>query len=145
MVFQDYLTKWPLVFPVPDQKAIALVRRLIEEVVPFFGVPEALLSDRGANLLSLLMQDVCQLLRVKKLNTTAYHPQCDGMVERFNRTLKAMLRKHASTEGGTATYPQFYGHTGTRHISPPVRSLLSSSLVTTVELPRKLPCCRPPH
>ena len=99
VVFQDYLTKWPLVFPVPDQKAITLVRLLVEEVVPFFGVPEALLSDRGANLLSLLMQDVCRLLGVKKLNTTAYHPQCDGMVERFNRTLKAMLRKHASTKG----------------------------------------------
>ena len=86
-------------FPVPDQKAITLVRLLVEEVIPLFGVPEALLSDRGANLLSLLMQDVCQLLGVKKLNTTAYHPQCDGMVERFNRTLKSMLRKHASTKG----------------------------------------------
>ena len=35
----------------------------------------------------------------KKLNTTAYHPQCDGMVERFNRTLKTMLRKHAAKFG----------------------------------------------
>ena len=58
---------------------------------PFFGVPEALLSDRGINLLSHLMLDVCKLLGIKKLNTTAYHPQCDGMVERFNSTLKAMI------------------------------------------------------
>ncbi len=34
------------------------------------------------------------------MNTTAYHPACDGMVERFNRTLKAMLRKHAARFGG---------------------------------------------
>ena len=99
VVFQDYLTKWPLVFPVPDQKSIRLVRLLVEEVIPFFGVPEALLSDRGTNLLSFLMRDVCQLLGIRKLNTTAYHPQCDGMVERFNRTLKAMLRKQAATYG----------------------------------------------
>ena len=72
VVFQDYLTKWPLVFPVPDQKTTRLVRLLVEEVVPFFGVPEALLSDRGTNLLSLLIRDVCHLLRIKKLNTTAY-------------------------------------------------------------------------
>ena len=66
-----------------------------------FGVtvPESLLSDRGTNLLSHLMRDICQLLGVKKLNTTAHHPQCHGMVERFNRTLKTMLRKHASKFG----------------------------------------------
>ena len=38
-------------------------------------------------------------LGIKKLNTTAYHPQCDGMVERFNRTLKSMLRKHSALQG----------------------------------------------
>ena len=59
-----------------------------------FGCPECLLSDRGTNLLANVMQDVCRLMGVTKLNTTAYHPQCDGLVERMNRTLKAMLRKH---------------------------------------------------
>ena len=99
VVFQDYLTKWPLVFPVPDQKAVRIAQLLSEEVVPMFGVPEALLTDRGTNLLSHLMKDVCSLLGIQKLNTTAYHPQCDGMVERFNRTLKTMLRKHAGKFG----------------------------------------------
>ena len=99
LVFQDYLTKWPLVFPMPDQKSIRIVQILVENVVPFFGVPEALLSDRGTNLLSYLMKDICELLGIRKLNTTAYHPQCDGMVERFNRTLKTMLRKQAATFG----------------------------------------------
>ena len=99
VVFQDFLSKWPLVFPVLDQKAERLARLLVNEVVPFCGVPEALLSDRGTNLLSHLMTDVCRLLGIKKLNTTAYHPQCDGMVERFNRTLKTMLRKHADVFG----------------------------------------------
>jgi len=43
------------------------------------------------------MTDVCKALGITKLNT--YHPQCDGLVERFNRTLKSMLRKHASRYG----------------------------------------------
>ena len=94
-VFQDFFTKCPLVFPVPDEKAIRLVELLTKEVIPFFGVPEALLSDCGANLLSHIMKDVCALLAIKNLNTMAYHPQCYGMVERFNRTLKTTLRKHA--------------------------------------------------
>ena len=99
VVFQDFLTKWPMVYPVPDQKTERIVKLLTEEIVPFFGVPEALLTDRGTNLLSHLMLDVCKLLGIKKLNTTAYHPQCDGMVERFNRTLKTMLRKQAAVFG----------------------------------------------
>ena len=64
--------------------------------MPVFGVPEALLSDRGTNLLSCLMQDICKLLGVQKLNTTAHHPQCNGMAERFNRILSTMLRKDVS-------------------------------------------------
>lgn len=99
VVFQDMLTKRPMAFPVPDQKAERLCRLLCEEVVPMFGVPEALLSDRGANLLSSLMKDVCALLGIKKLNTTSYHPECDGMIECFNRTLKTMLRKRAVKYG----------------------------------------------
>ena len=110
VVFQDMFTKWPLVFPVPDQRAERIARLLCKEVVPMSGVPEALLSDRGSNLLSSMMLDVdrgsnllssmmldvCKLLGIEKLNTTSYHPECDGMVERFNRTLKTMLRKRAA-------------------------------------------------
>ena len=55
VVFHDFLSKWPLVFPVPDQKARRLAKLLVEEVDPFFGVPEAFLSDRRTNLLSHLM------------------------------------------------------------------------------------------
>ena len=93
IVFQDFLTKWPMVFLAPDQKTARITCLLAEEIVPLFGVPDALLSYQGTNLLSHLMQDVRKLVVVTKLNTTAYHPQCDGMVERLNCTLKSMLRK----------------------------------------------------
>ena len=99
IVLQDFLTKWPRISAAPDQKAHRIALLLAEEVVPFCGVPEALLSDRGTNLLSNLVQDVCQLLGIKTLHTTSYHPQCDGMVERLNRTLKTILRKHAAQFG----------------------------------------------
>ena len=62
-------------------------------------VPENLLSDWGANLLSHLMMDICKLLGIHKLNTTAYHPQCNGIVEHLNRTLKTALRKYAAQFG----------------------------------------------
>ena len=98
-VFQDYLMKWPLAFPIPDQKSQCLAELLVSVVVPLFGVAQALLSDQGTNLLSHLMYDICSLFGITKLNATAHHPPCDGMVEYFNRTLKSMLRKHAATFG----------------------------------------------
>ena len=64
VVFQDFLTKWPMAFPVPDQKAIRIAHLLADEVIPNIGVPEALLSDRGTNLLSHLMMDLCKLLGI---------------------------------------------------------------------------------
>lgn len=54
-------------FPVPDQKAIQIARLLAEEVVPLFGVPESLLSDRGTNLLAHVVRDMCQLMGITKL------------------------------------------------------------------------------
>ena len=96
IVFQDMFSKWPLLFPIPDQRAERIAQLLCEEVVPMFGVPEALLSNCGANLLSHLMLDVCHLLGIEKLNTTSYYLECDVMVERFNRTLKSMLCKRVA-------------------------------------------------
>ena len=99
LVIQDLFTKWPFIYAVPGQKALRIACLLVEEVIPNFGVPESLLSDRGTNFLSNLILDLCKMLGISKLNTTAYHPQCDGAVERFNRTLKSILRKHAARFG----------------------------------------------
>ena len=92
VVFMDYLTKWPEVFAIADQKAETVARALVE-VVSRHGVPAKLLSDRGANFLSDLLHEVYVLLGIRKINTSAYHPQTDGLVERFNRTLTDMLAK----------------------------------------------------
>ncbi len=57
------------------------------------GIPAEILTDQGTPFMSRLMADLCRLLRVKQLRTTVYHPQTDGLVERFNQTLKQMLRR----------------------------------------------------
>ena len=93
VVFVDYLTKWPEAFAVPDQSSATVAKLLVEEVVSRHGVPSEVLSDRGNTFLSGLMKEVEVLLGYHKVNTTAYHPQTDGLVERYNRTLTAMLAK----------------------------------------------------
>ncbi len=57
------------------------------------------LSDRGVNFLSEFVSEVCQLTGMKKINTTAYHPQTDGMVEKYNSNLLGMNSKHAAQYG----------------------------------------------
>ena len=93
VVFADYLTKWVEAFPTSDQKAETIAKLFVESVVSRHGVPEELLSDRGPNFLSELIQEICNLLGVKKINTSGYHPQCDGLVEKFNSTLIGMIAK----------------------------------------------------
>jgi len=60
-----------MVYAIPDQNTERIAKLLTQEIVLMFGVPEALRSDRDTNLLSCLMQDVCKLLGMKKLNTTS--------------------------------------------------------------------------
>ena len=63
------------------------------------GVPSELLSDRGTVFLSKLMLDVYKIMGIQKTNTTAYHPQTDGLVERFHCTLTNMLPKTIAQGG----------------------------------------------
>ena len=58
-----------------------------------YGIPEELLSDRGSNFLSYLMLELCSLLEIRKINTSGYHPQTDGLVEMFNSTLQSVIVK----------------------------------------------------
>jgi len=99
VVMMDYLTKWVEACAIPNQSSETLAKALVDNVICRHGVPKELLSDRGANLLSNLMLDICTLTGMKKINTTAYHPQTDGLVENFNRTLRTMLAKHSRTFG----------------------------------------------
>ena len=99
VVFVDYLTKWPEVFAISDQTSPTIARLLVEKVIAHHGVPSELLSDRETSFLSKLMEDVYKLMSITKTNTTAYHPQTDGLVERFHRTLMDMLAKSVEKNG----------------------------------------------
>ena len=96
VVFTDTFTKWVEAFAVPNIEANTISQLLVEEVFCRYGAPNKLLSDRGKAFLANLTLEVCKLLGIKKVNTSAYHPQTDGMVERFNRTLCQMLSMYTS-------------------------------------------------
>ena len=94
--FSRRFDKWPLAFPPPDQKAIRITRLVAEEVVSMFGVHESLLSDHETNLLANTMMDVCALLGITKLNTTAYHHSHPSSVQWYGRTHESYFESHAT-------------------------------------------------
>ena len=71
---------------------------LVNEVVGRYGVPSYIHSDQGRQFESDLYQEVCFLLGIKKTRTTPYHPQIDGMVERFSKILGGLLRVFVNQE-----------------------------------------------
>ncbi|KAJ8703953.1 hypothetical protein PYW07_013247 [Mythimna separata] len=93
VVIQDYFTKWPEVFAIPNQEATTVAKKVVEEVVCRYGAPLEIHSDQGRNFESTLFQEMCTLLGIYKTRTTPAHPQSDGMVERFNQTLENHLAK----------------------------------------------------
>ena len=93
VIFVDYLTKWLEVFATADQTATSIAKLLVEEIVSRHGVPHQLLSDLGLTFLSKLLLTICDFMGIKKVNTSANHPQSDALVESFNRTLTDMLAK----------------------------------------------------
>ena len=99
VVFTDCLTKWPEVFATKDQTALTIAELFVEEIICRHGIPGQLLSDRGAAFLSRLLREMCKLLGVKKINTTAYYPQTNRLTERFNRILTDMLTKRVERNG----------------------------------------------
>ena len=92
----DYFTKWVEAFPLPNQEATTIADRFVKEFVCRYGVPRRLFTDQGSNFQSTLFNEVCGLLDIEKSRTTPYHPQSDGLVERMNRTIEAMLSMFVS-------------------------------------------------
>ena len=88
----DRTTRWPEVTPLASTMTTDVARAFIGTWVARFGTPSDLTSDRGSQFTSELWNAVAEGLGVKLHRTTAYHPQANGLCERFHRSMKAALR-----------------------------------------------------
>lgn len=91
MVVSDYFTRWSEEYVIPNQEAVTVAKKLVEEFVLKLGVPRSIHSDQGRHFEYSLFREMCNLLQMNKTRTTPYNPQSDGLVERMNRTLINML------------------------------------------------------
>ncbi|KAL5009600.1 hypothetical protein ScPMuIL_011905 [Solemya velum] len=97
LVTCDYATKYPEAVAIKDESAETVADALVA-IIARVGVPSELLSDQGSNFMSGVVKELCRLLRIRKLTSSPYHAQANGQVERFNGTLKKMLRCYAQKE-----------------------------------------------
>ena len=98
LVLSDYATRYPGAIPLKSIDAEHVAEELIK-ILSRMGIPKEILTDQGSNFTSQLLAELYRLLHVKAIRTSPYHPQTDGLVERFNQTLKSILRKTADKEG----------------------------------------------
>ena len=88
----DYATRYPEAVPLKKITTEAVAEALLD-IYSRVGIPEEVLTDQGTQFMSEYMQEVSRLLSIKGLTSTPYHPICNGLVERWNGTLKSMLRR----------------------------------------------------
>ncbi|CAH1257446.1 GIN1 [Branchiostoma lanceolatum] len=96
LVLSDYFTKWVEVFPMADITAESVVKCFYEGWICVHGPPQSLHTDQGSNFDSVHVKDLCRFMKIHKTRTTPYHPQSDGLVERFNRTMGNILRSRVA-------------------------------------------------
>ena len=91
LVVIDYFTRWCEAFAMSTMDAGSTAHILVTQVFARFGMPYIIHSDQGRNFESVLLKNIYDRFEIARTRTTSYHPQCNGMTERLNRTLAEML------------------------------------------------------
>ena len=87
----EHFSRWPEAIPLSATDTTTVAKAFVEEIISRHGISKYLLSDRGSNFTSKLMQEICKLLGTKRLLTSPIHPMANGRVERLHSTIGNIL------------------------------------------------------
>uniref|UniRef100_A0A6A7FXQ6 RNA-directed DNA polymerase n=1 Tax=Hirondellea gigas TaxID=1518452 RepID=A0A6A7FXQ6_9CRUS len=96
----DHFSRYVVAYPLKN-KSTEEVTQAFASFMPTYGVIRSVISDRGTEFTSRLFTEVCKRLDITFYHTTAYHPQSNGLTERYNRTLKQALAHIAAKDRGS--------------------------------------------
>jgi hypothetical protein len=94
LTFQDEFSKFSVAIPIQKQDAEIIAREFVTQIILQIGTPKTILTVQGTNFLSEIFKNVCKMLKIKKLQTTTFHPESNGSLERSHRVLKEYLHHH---------------------------------------------------
>lgn len=92
------LTKYIRAVPLSNCTAISAARTIVEQVCLVFNIPKTLVSDNGPAFVAETFKEMAKLLNIKHIQTTPYHPQSNGGIERYHRTMGQYLRAFVQKE-----------------------------------------------
>ena len=98
LVAVDYATNWTITRALPDATGQAIADFIYEEIVMRFGCPIEILTDRGSNFMSKVLNFYLGRVKIHHKATSAFHPRSNSKVERSNFILKQMIRKYVNGE-----------------------------------------------
>jgi transposase InsO family protein len=98
LTFQDYLSKYVVAVPIGQQDAEKVARAFVGNVVLKYGTSRVLQTDQGANFISEVFRNTCKILKIKKIQSPAFHPESQGSVERSHRVLAEYLRHYVNED-----------------------------------------------
>lgn len=98
LIMIDRCTRWPEATPIADINADTIVAAFFDTWIARFGAPAIITTDRGSQFESAIFDAFTKLIGADRIRTTAYHPQSNGMVERWHRSLKTALKCHAAVD-----------------------------------------------
>lgn len=101
----DRATRWPEAFPLADITAETIANTIYSGWISRFGCPAIITSDQGRQYESTLFKNLMKRMGIEKTRTTAYHPQCNGIIERWHRTLKTALTSRLNDSSWTSELP----------------------------------------
>jgi len=117
VVAMDYLTKWPEARAISEATAEKVAEFIYEQIICQHGCPQIILSDRGTHFNNQMIDKLLSKFDVNHLLSTPYHPQTNGLVERFNRTLCESLAKisEKSNDWDLFIAPTLFAYRTTKH------------------------------
>lgn len=95
MTITDRFTRWPEVIPTTDMTAETTCKVLVNHWISRFGCPITITTDQGRNFESRLFRELTNSIGANRIRSSPYHPQSNGMIERFHRHLKAAVIAHS--------------------------------------------------
>ena len=92
LVIVDRLGKGIELVPMKDISSESLARAMIDRVVGYHGLPRAITSDRGTQIIAGMWNEICRIMNIEQRRSTAFHPETDGGTERANQRVQAYVR-----------------------------------------------------